>query len=148
MCASSSCASPVSSRSQYLRCFVEGALARTLELAAQAKLQLARGFFRERHRHESSQLAASGLDDLNDASDERRRLAGSGGGLDDEGLVEGVANRVPRELVGERGASCEIPQPVERRQSRIGLFAFGVDLHPRPAHGEVVAEAAAELRQR
>ena len=63
------------------------------ELLANAQLQLAGGFFAEGDRHDLANLGAAGLDQADDARHELGGLAGASGGLDDERLVERLADR-------------------------------------------------------
>ena len=68
--------------------------ASAVELFAQPQLQLARGLLGEGHRDDSTDVRLALGDDADDASDERRGLAGACGRLDDEGRVEGVGDEV------------------------------------------------------
>src|SRR5438128_9876352 len=59
-----------------------------LDLLAQPKLQFAGGLFSESHRDHTVEGGAAGGDNRDDTADQRRGLAGAGGGLDDERGVE------------------------------------------------------------
>ncbi len=77
-----------------------GSVARPLDFSAQPELQLTRGFFRERHRDDPSELAAPRLDHRHDSIHQRRRLPGPGRRLDHQRGVEVVANSIANLLIG------------------------------------------------
>lgn len=77
------------------------ALAGALNLGAQAQLHLARSLFRERHGHERCERGSSRRQEPEDAGDELRRFARTGGRLHDERRVEIGANGVASDLVDE-----------------------------------------------
>ncbi len=98
--------------------------ARSLELFAQAQLQLAGGLFAERDRDDLADRGALVLDQRDDAADELGRLAGAGGGFDDERLVELRRDQLailgPRRPPFEVGAvtACSSTRRDRRRASR------------------------------
>ena len=69
------------------------------ECFTQAQLQLAGGLLGEGDGHDLLHRRAPGCEDLQDPFDQLRRLAGAGRGLDDEGIVEIVDDRVARVFV-------------------------------------------------
>ena len=77
---------------------------RTVETLAKPQLQLSGGFVREGDRDNAVDAGDSGAKDVQDAPDEFGGLAGAGGGFDDEGLGERVADAVARASVIETGS--------------------------------------------
>jgi len=73
--------------------------ASALDLGAQAELHLARRLLGERDRHDAAERRRSGGEQGEDAGDELGRLAGAGGGFDDERAREIGSNATPRVVV-------------------------------------------------
>ena len=76
---------------------------RAFELRAKTELQLARRELGERDRDDAGELRAAGDERRHHAADERGRLAGPRGRLDDERRVEVGRDAGALRLIGERG---------------------------------------------
>ena len=73
-----------------------------IDLLAQSKLQLARGFFGESHRDDGFQSRASRCDHRDDAVDQLGGFAGAGRRLDDQRGIEVAPDALAHALVGRR----------------------------------------------
>ncbi len=80
---------------------VGGAGILALEVFAKTQLEFAGSLLGERHGDDLVNADAPRGQRRDDPRDERRGLAGAGCCLDDEGLVQGVANQIAIALVGQ-----------------------------------------------
>ena len=121
--ARSTCSTASSSRSFSIPVASRSGL---LELNLKSPAQLGRGLASEGHRGEGADLALTLPDQVDHAGDQAGRLAGSGGGFD---------QNVPVELAGRSGLARPGPGRLVRRRSRLAGAFFRLAMLASSAKG-------------